>query len=157
MRNPIIKQMAFGGLFAALYILSTALNPVAYGPVQFRISEIFLFFPFWNRKFVWPSIVGVLIANFFSPLGLIDVLVGTSIALIAYYGIPLITKNRPISIVLYAIVCGVLVGVMLNQVWEVPLFFGMWSVALSQLIIGVIAYFFINTLDKRKVLKRIAG
>ncbi len=71
-----VRNISLGAMLAALYIVTTALNPIGYGIIQLRISAIITMLPFYRKEFRVPCIAAVAIANWFSPLGLIDVAAG---------------------------------------------------------------------------------
>lgn len=61
----------------ALYLVLTFLvAPVAYGPVQFRISEILNYLGLYNRRYIYAVTLGVFLANFYQ-YGAIDMVVGS--------------------------------------------------------------------------------
>lgn len=66
-------------VIAALYVvLTVVVAPVAYGPIQFRISEILVLLCFFRRDYCISLILGCFIANLFSiELGYIDLIFGT--------------------------------------------------------------------------------
>lgn len=74
------------GLVAAIYVVLTVtppLNNLAYGPLQFRLSEILNFLPFYNKRYIWGVTIGCFLSNFFSPnVAAVDVIVGTAQTLI---------------------------------------------------------------------------
>lgn len=49
-KNMEIKKIVFIGIFASVYVALTALNPIGYGPIQFRVSEFMLILPFWDKN-----------------------------------------------------------------------------------------------------------
>src|SRR5690554_3729179 len=72
-----VQELAKMGLIAALYIAVTlVVAPVGFGPIQFRLSEMFNYLALLHKRYVIAVTVGVMIVNFFSPFGLIDVIVG---------------------------------------------------------------------------------
>lgn len=76
--------IARAGIIAAVYIVITLLvKPIAYGPVQFRVSEALTLLPFMDPAAILGLTVGVFFANFASPLGLVDILGGSALTLIA--------------------------------------------------------------------------
>lgn len=65
-----------GALVTALYIaLTMVVAPVAYGPIQFRISEALNFIGLYNRRYIYSITLGVMIVNFLQS-NLLDVVVG---------------------------------------------------------------------------------
>jgi len=79
---------------AAIYAAITiSLAPISFGPIQFRVAESLNLLAFFNPIFAPAVILGVLIANFFSPLGLVDIVLGTAATAIAM-GLLLVIKKR---------------------------------------------------------------
>jgi uncharacterized membrane protein len=148
------QQIAFGAVIAAVYVALTLINPLAFGEIQFRFSEILVLLCFYNPIFCIPMIIGCLVANLLgSPYGLIDVVLGTLGTALAVYPMSRI-KNIWLSSLLPVITNAVLVGIMLAFVFEVP--FPLWQcmvfVGIGQFvvitIIGVPLFKFI--LEKNK-------
>jgi len=69
-----------------MYIVVTTIPPfnaISYGAIQFRLGEALVLLPFVMDEAVVGVAVGCLIANMFSPFGLIDLIVGTGVTLAA--------------------------------------------------------------------------
>ena len=62
---------------------------------QFRVSEIFNHLIDFNKRYIWALTIGCAITNMASPLGPIDILVGTSGTLISGLLIYAINKHVP--------------------------------------------------------------
>lgn len=89
-----VHELSKMGLIAALYIAITlAIAPVGFGPIQFRLSEMFNYLALLHKRYVIAVTLGVVIVNFFSPLGLIDVVVGGSSTLLVLVISRIATKN----------------------------------------------------------------
>lgn len=70
------QSLVRGALVTALYIVLTFLvAPVAFGPVQFRISEVVNFLGLYNKRYIYSITLGVLFVNFYS-YGIVDMIVG---------------------------------------------------------------------------------
>lgn len=80
-----VRTIVINGIFAALYIAVTAIiQPFGFTNVQFRVSEIFNHLVVFNKKYIYGVLLGVFIANLFmSPLGVIDLIFGGGMSLIA--------------------------------------------------------------------------
>ncbi|MEK5040194.1 QueT transporter family protein [Sporosarcina sp. FSL K6-3457] len=79
-----VKTLATSGIIAALYVAVTLLvAPFGFTNVQFRISEMFNHLVVFNKKFIFAIVLGVFVANLFSPLGLYDLVFGVAQSLIA--------------------------------------------------------------------------
>lgn len=81
------RDLARAAVIAAAYAaLAWASNlfGLAFGPVQFRLSEALCVLPCRDRKAAIPGlVVGCLLANLLSPYGLLDLAVGTLATLLA--------------------------------------------------------------------------
>lgn len=72
-----IKFLATTGIIAALYIAVTLLvAPFGFTEIQFRVSEMFNHLVAFNPRFMLGIVVGVFIANLYSPLGAYDLVFG---------------------------------------------------------------------------------
>ena len=71
-------RLARIAITAALYIaLSLAIMPLTYGLIQVRFAEALVLLCFYNRDYCYSMVLGCIVVNAFSPLGIIDVLFGT--------------------------------------------------------------------------------
>ena len=133
-----VRNISLGAMLAALYIVTTALNPIGYGIIQLRIYAIITMLPFYRKEFRVPCIAAVAIANWFSPLGLIDVAAGILLWTLAYYLIDQICRNIYLKCGLVALLSGVIIGGELSLVLEAPFLFNFISISVSQMIVFVI-------------------
>ncbi|MCL1866597.1 MAG: QueT transporter family protein [Oscillospiraceae bacterium] len=131
--NSKIRQIAFGAVIAAAYVALTLINPLSFGQVQFRVSEILVLFCCYNPVFCVPMIVGCFVANFIqSPFGWIDVLLGTLGTALAVFPMCRI-KNMWVSSLLPTVTNAVCVGIMLTLAGvPFPLWQNMAFVGLGQ-------------------------
>jgi uncharacterized membrane protein len=86
MNRRTTGQLSRAAIIAALYMLLTMappFNAISYGPVQFRLGEALVLLPFILDEAVLGIVVGCLVANLFSPFGLIDVICGTAVTAVA--------------------------------------------------------------------------
>lgn len=74
----IVRSSVIAALYAALTLV---LAPVAYGPVQFRVSEALTILPLFFPEAIPGLFVGCFIANILS--GLWDMVIGSAATLIA--------------------------------------------------------------------------
>ena len=86
MRKITTKQLSraaiVGALYAALSLLASAFG-IAFGPIQFRISEALCVLPFVLPETAWGLFVGCWVANLISPYGPLDMIIGSLATLIA--------------------------------------------------------------------------
>lgn len=101
--------IARSAVIAALYFaLSTALSAIAFGPIQFRISEILALLPIIFPEAIVGLSVGCFFTNFFfSPFGIFDMLLGTLATLLGAIGTYLLRK-RPLLATLPPIIANTL-------------------------------------------------
>lgn len=72
-----IKLISFGGVIVAVYAALTLVNPLSFGAVQLRFSEILVLLCFYNSFYCVPMIVGCFIANLIGSPFPPDILFGT--------------------------------------------------------------------------------
>jgi len=78
----LVTSALIAALYAGLTYLS-ALFGIAYGPVQFRISEALTILPVLTPAAIPGLTIGCLIGNLGSPYGIVDILCGTLATAIA--------------------------------------------------------------------------
>ena len=62
--NHAVSELTKTALVAAIYVvLTVALIPLAYGPVQFRLAEMLNNLTVFNKRYIWAVTLGCLIAN----------------------------------------------------------------------------------------------
>ncbi len=82
--NRNIKRLTRIGVIAGLYVALTYLTyTFSYMPMQVRVAEALTVLPFIYPEAVWGVAIGCFIANIASPFGPIDIILGTSLTLIA--------------------------------------------------------------------------
>jgi uncharacterized membrane protein len=80
------RLLARAGLYAAAYValtLAPGLSAIAYGQVQFRVSEALLPFACVDPAAVPGFTLGTAIGNTASPMGLVDVVFGSALTFVA--------------------------------------------------------------------------
>lgn len=157
MKNLPLNGLVKAAIVAALYVVVTlAIAPIAYGPLQFRVSEILILLCFLNPRYIFALTIGTLIANAIgSTIGIIDVFAGTfatmvSAILIYYTSVYLGEKLHSliISTIWPIVINGTVVGWMLNYVFDLPLIPSMISVAVGEagvMVVGVILFKMLST------------
>lgn len=72
-----VKNLTRLALVAAMYaVLTIVIQPIGYGDLQCRVSEVLVLLCFYRRDYTLSLMVGCFIANLFSPLGVIDWILG---------------------------------------------------------------------------------
>ena len=154
--NQKTKELALQSLIAALYVVVTfAMQAFSFGAEQFRISEFLIIVVLFSPKNMKGIIIGTLLANLFSPVGIIDIVVGTSATALACF-LMVSVKNRYFSYLMPAVINGVIIGLMLYLVMDLPLVASSVSVFVSELIVTFIPWIIVgNTLLKNDKLREI--
>lgn len=114
------------------------LDSGAFTFIQIEISRgatLLLPLGFQDKRFANGIILGVILANLTSSLGLIDVLVGFTIQFTMYYLFPYFIKNKWIHGIAYAVLSGTLVALELLSVLHIPFLYSFVTVGLSGLIL----------------------
>ncbi|KAB7664881.1 QueT transporter family protein [Bacillus sp. B1-b2] len=103
------KTLAVNGLVAALYIAVTLLiAPIAFGSIQYRVSELFNHLVVFNKKYIYGIVVGVFLANLFlSTMKLYDLTFGVAhsiICLAITIGVSKYVKNEVTRMIINTLV-----------------------------------------------------
>jgi len=94
-KKEAIKKLAIAGIVAGLYLSLTLLfAPISFKAFQIRVSEALTLLPFIFPEAILGLFVGCFIANFFSPFGIIDVVFGSTLTLLAAYLTYLLGKTK---------------------------------------------------------------
>lgn len=84
--NKNVKKIVTIALVAALYTLFTYLSAamgLAYGAVQFRISEALMVLALFSPEAVVGLTIGCVLGNIASPIGIVDIIFGALATLLA--------------------------------------------------------------------------
>lgn len=141
-------------LITALYVVITLfLAPFSYGPIQLRLSEMFNYLGILNKRYIWSITLGVAIANTQSPLGIVDVIVGSLSTLIflwlSYY-VTTFQKNLVVKMITTAIIFSLsmfTVAGTLTISFKAPFLYTWLTVAIGELLsmaIGGIIIYLVN-------------
>ncbi len=153
----IVKASIIAAGYAAVTIL---IAPIAYGPVQVRLSDVLMPIPFLPY-FGWSGVIGLalgtLIANLVSPYGIWDVVLGTIANLLggigSYYARRISTGllGKLIAVVIPIAVVTILIGyILLALIYEIPVFIAVIGVLVGEVIsVGIGGFMLITLLEKR--------
>ena len=106
----IVINAMIVGIYA---ILTLAISPIAYSQIQFRLSEIIVFLAFYNKNYIPGLTIGCVIANMFSPFGMLDIIFGTIstiLVCLAMYKV----NNKYLAAFIGAIITGIIIG---GELW----------------------------------------
>lgn len=134
--NQKTQFLVQAAVIAAVYaVLTLAFAPIGFGAgmVQVRISEAMTILPFFTPAAIPGLFIGCVIANLFSPIGPLDVVVGSLASLLAAY----LTYRMPKRILAPlppVVVNALAIGALIHYVLGFPLVLSMAAVAAGQLI-----------------------
>ncbi|MDR1914261.1 MAG: QueT transporter family protein [Clostridiales bacterium] len=134
MKNFTIRRLAITGVIAALYVVLTlSLSFMSFESIQFRVSEILNLMAFIDPLYGVGVIIGCLISNLFSPLGPIDMIVGTLATALAVFAI---SRTKKLFIAsLWPMVANVLVGIELTYIFRTPLWYNIITVWIGEFVV----------------------
>ncbi|EUJ43832.1 QueT transporter family protein [Paenilisteria rocourtiae] len=158
-----IKTLTVNAIVAALYVVVTlVVAPFGFTNIQFRLSEMFNHLIVFDKKYFFGIVVGVLIANFFSPLGWYDLVFGVGQSAISLVIVILLSRyiaNVKVRMVLTTLVFSVTMCII---AWELALVFGLpflytWlTLAISEFIVlavgAPIMYYINSRIDFKKII-----
>lgn len=144
--NKTTKRLVRTAIIAALYaMLTIALAPISYGSLQFRISEIMVLLAFFDPFYIVGLTLGCFISNILGPNGMLDVIFGTLATFISVISISLTSvyiKNNKISLIIASlwptVFNGLIIGFMLNHLFQIPLFLSIGEVAIGEFVVVTI-------------------
>lgn len=151
------KDWVVNALIAALYVVLTVISaPIAYGAVQFRLSEVLNHLVVFDKKYLIGIAIGVIVANLFSPLLPYDLIFGLLHSLFALVTTIFITKkvkNMYAKMVVNALSFGFysfIIAFELYMFGGVAAFWYTWfTVALGEVVVMVIGAPIMKIIDDR--------
>ena len=129
------KNIVKTAMVAAIYgALTFFIAPFAYGPIQFRITEVMVLLAFIDFGYVPGLVLGCVIANLFSPIGIADVVFGSLATFIAVTMVSK-TKNLLLATLWPSLVNGIIIALELHFVSNAPLFISFVGVSLGEFVV----------------------
>lgn len=158
MNKKKVNFVVLAGIIAAAYVVLTfvanALN-IAYGPIQFRVSEVMTILPILTPAAIPGLTIGCFIANLGSPYGAVDIICGTFAtflaALLTYYSRKIIIKKLPVlsmffPVIVNAIIIGLEITLLMPEGFKLTAFLiTAFQIGLGQFVVcyglGIPLYF----------------
>ena len=163
MKRLTLYKLILNGILAALYAAITIVTAsFAYGPIQFRIADALCILPFFVPSTSSGLFVGCLVANLFSTVSALDIVIGSAATLVGC----LLTARMhskwlaPLPTVLANTV---MVGAMLAWVYTPDTFLQGFALMGAQVAVGEIAVMALlglplaYYLGKTELLRRLVG
>ncbi|HOK43314.1 MAG TPA: QueT transporter family protein [Thermoclostridium caenicola] len=132
------RTIVQAALIAAVYAAMTLLiKPLAYGPIQFRISEVLTVLPAVLPSAIPGVFIGCILANFIGGFGMVDIVFGSLATLLAGIFTWLLRKRRILlplpPVVFNGLIVGTYVYLLYDKTYPLPL--TMLFIAISEAII----------------------
>ena len=106
-----VSFLTKAAIIAALYAaLTVFIMPASYGVMQLRVSEALTILPIFTPAAIPGLFIGCVVANLVSPVGLIDVVIGSAATLIAAVATYKLRDHKLLAIIPPVIANAVLVG-----------------------------------------------
>ena len=125
MKKSAIRELAVSALITTIYVIMTwALSFSSFGVFQIRVAEALVLLCFFNKKYFTPLVLGCVLANLFSPYGLIDVVMGSIATAIGLFGV-MKSKNIYIASIFPVVSNALIIGfelTYLNGKMTLPIF-----------------------------------
>lgn len=148
-------------MITTLYVVVTIfLAPFGFGAIQLRLSELFNYLPLFSKRYITAVTLGVAISNVASPLGLVDVVIGslsTFFVLLLSYLVTKRVKSLLKKMIITAIICSLsmfTVAGQLSYFYHLPFFYTWLTVAIGELLSmsigGVLIYWLNQKIDLTK-------
>ncbi|MFD1065072.1 QueT transporter family protein [Oceanobacillus locisalsi] len=151
-----IKTLVVNGIIAALYVaVSLLVSPVAFGAIQFRISEMFNHLIIFDKRYFFGITIGVFASNLFSMAGGLDLVFGTAHTAISLGIIIFLKKYIKNTLLLFFLNTLVfsfnmfIIAFMLNIAVQLPFLFTWLTTAASEFIVLLIGIPIFYALYKR--------
>ena len=155
MTDKRINYLTQGATIAAIYVVLTmVLAPISYGALQIRISEALTILPYFTPAAIPGLFIGCIIANFNSPLGMMDVVFGSFASLVAAIITSRIKDKRWVAIP-SIIANAIIVPFVLKYTLGIPYFINVIWIAMGQTIACYgLGYPLLIFLEKKRIFKK---
>lgn len=140
-------------IISALYcVLTIALNPISFGPFQFRVANLLMALMFFDVDFCFGLAIGVFLGNLMSPFGPLDYLIMPIVtltsALLAYW----MRKYWYVGIVVWALITSAGVALFpLGIGAQLPFLITFPAILISQLILGFLGFSMFRPFSKQLI------
>ncbi|GKZ03514.1 membrane protein [Paraclostridium bifermentans] len=118
------------------------LGAISYGPIQFRVAEIMVLLPFIKKDYIWGLTIGCFLANIIGPYGVPDIIFGTTATFLSVYAVYMTSKIMDgkkyallVSSIWPTVINAIIIGIMLNIFFGLPLMLSMAQVGFGQFVV----------------------
>ena len=148
------KYLTRGALIAGLYVIITyLLSPVSFGPLQFRASEALTVLPILYPEAIPALFIGVLLSNILGGLGMVDIIGGSLVTLLAAYG-TYYFRDSFLAYLSPIVLNGFLISIYLHLLFGIPYWLTVVQFSFSEaVVVFLLGYPLIQFLKRRNPLK----
>jgi len=151
------STLVMNAIVASLYVVVTIIiSPIGFGPIQFRVSELFNHLIIFNKKYFYGIVLGVFIANLLlSTMKVYDLTFGVAHSIISLFITIFLCKfvkniyARLLTNTLVFTSMMWIIAISLNLAIEAPFLITYVTLAISELIILLIAIPVVTSLNKK--------
>lgn len=151
-----VKFLVISAMIAAIYTsLTLIFQPISYGFMQIRVSEVLTVMPFFTLAAIPGLTIGCLISNIVGGNGILDIIFGTLATFIAAL---LSSKMKKIYLVPLppVLVNAVIIGIMISYLLNINVGLTMVWIGLGQLIACYgLGYPFMKMLTKYNLINKL--
>lgn len=136
------RRVVISAIIAALYaVLTVVLNPISFGPFQFRVANILMALMFFDVDYCYGLALGIFIGNLSSPFGPLDWLVMPIISLVSALIAHRIRKYWHVGVVVWALITSAGVAIFpLGIGGQIPFLATFPFILPAQLVAGFVGY-----------------
>lgn len=149
--KKITRLAIIAGLYAALTIVFSF---ISYGEIQVRLSEMLIILCFFSKDYILSLTFGCLIANVFSPFGIVDCIFGTLATFISAIFIYISRRYFKfglfVSCLWPVLFNGIIVGIEIAVLSDISIGLSILYVSAGELIAMMIGYFVMKILSKKQ-------
>lgn len=133
----LTKASLIAGIYLVLVLIQIPMGDLAFGPIQFRIAEGLTLLPLVETAAIPGLFIGCFIANLllasYSPFGLIDIVGGSMVTLIAAY---LTSKmpNKFTGSLPPILLNGLIISIWVSYFVKIPYWYTVLGIGIGQLI-----------------------
>jgi len=150
MNKFVLKDLILQTMIAAIYVVLVYVFQFAsFGLIQFRIAEVLMILVLFDKKSVIGLTIGCFFANVLGGAIILDVIFGTLATTIAAILMILTKKVIWVSLLMPAVVNGIIVGLLLTYAYDL----GMLYITIPAVFIGEFLVLFVIGLPLYKALK----
>jgi len=144
------KHLTRAALIAGLYVIITyILSPISFGPIQFRVSEALTVLPILYPEAILALFIGVFLSNIIGGLGMVDIVGGSLVTLLAAYG-TYYFRDSFIAYLSPILLNGFLISIYLHLLFAIPYWLTVIQISISEAVVVLfLGYPLIRVLKKR--------